>query len=103
MRQCDQENYAYTLINLIKLSSGHSLDDVFQLSDFDLLTLNLTDYALGTVSISDLQDILLLIKNVSEQLEKKNHTLPTYQEMRIAFMPAALFAKEIRKFYRRGK
>ncbi len=91
MRQCDQKSYAYILVQLIKVSSRRSLDDVFNWSDFDLQELNLCDCALGTISLSELQGILRLMESERKKLEEKKHISPTYQDMRIIFMPTTFY------------
>lgn len=91
MRLCDKRNYAYILIQLIKTANGCSLDSVFTLDDFNLVTLNICDCAIGTISMSDLQDVLRLIEKEQYKLEKQKQSKATYQDMRQIFEPTAFY------------
>lgn len=83
----DQVNYAYSLIQLMKMANGRTLQDLFLMQDFKILQINFCDTAVGSISVRSLTEVLKLIEEVRLNLWVELQHPPTYQHMREALRP----------------
>lgn len=91
MKERELRYFAYELMGIMKKTANKKGSELFVMSDFKLLRMNLINTSLATISLKSAQEVLSYIENSREQLLMKNRRFPSYEELREELRPDQIF------------